>query len=73
MKKETRKSNDPTGGLVGDSNRYSTNKGEISLVGPCMATMQLFEIFCIEGDLFDDVERYDTKEEAVSRIKELLL
>jgi hypothetical protein len=73
MKKETRKSHYSFGGLVGDSNRYSTNKGEISLVGPCMATMQLFEIFCIEGDLFDDVERYDTKEEAVNRIKELLL
>lgn len=73
MKKETIKSNDPTGGLVGDSNRYSTNKGEISLVGPCMATMQLFEIYCIEGDLFYDVERYDTKEEAENRIKELLL
>ena len=73
MKKETRKSNDPIGGLLSDSNRYSTKKGLISLVGPCMATIELFEIFCLEGDLFDDIERYDTEEEALNRIKELLL
>lgn len=73
MKKETIKSNDPIGGLVSDSNRYSTDKGEISLVGPCMATMQLFEIYCIEGNLFCDIERYDTLKEAEDRIKELLL
>ena len=73
MKKETRKRKDGMSGIISDSNRYSTDKGEISLVGPCMATMQTFEIYCIEGDLFCDIERYDTKEEAEKRIKELLL
>ena len=59
-------------GLVGDSNRYKTDKGEISLVYPCKVTMDRYEIYCISGDLFDDVERYDTLDEAETRITELL-
>ena len=73
MKIERRKRNDLMSGIISDSNRYITDKSEISLVGPCMATMQTFEIYCIEGHLFDSIERYETKEEAEKRIVELLL
>ena len=58
--------------LLGNSNRYKTEKGEISCVHPCMVTMERYEIFSIEGDLFEDIERYDTLEEAEERIYELL-
>lgn len=58
--------------LLSDSNRYKTEKGEISLLEPCMVTMGMYEIYCIEGDLFDDIERYDTLEEAEERISILL-
>lgn len=56
----------------GDSHRYKTDKGEISLVHPCPVTMEQYEIYCIEGNLFEDIERFDTLEEAEARIKELL-
>ena len=59
-------------GVVGDSHRYSNTNGEISLIFPCFATSDMFEIFCIEGDLFYDVERFSTLEESEDRIKELL-
>ena len=32
----------------------------------------IWEIYCLEGSLFDDVERFDTKAEADKRIKGLL-
>ena len=54
------------------SHRYKTDKGEISMIYPCSYTMVGYEIYCIEGDLFDDIERYGTIEEAENRIKELL-
>lgn len=54
------------------SHRYRTYKGEISLLFPCFATMYTFEIFCCEGDLFEDVERYRTFRKAENRIYELL-
>jgi len=54
------------------SHRYKTDKGEISMVYPCSDTMFEYEIFCIQGDLFDDIERYETIEESENRIKELL-
>jgi len=59
-------------GIVSDSNRYKTDKGEISLLAPCIATMDTYEIYCCKGDLFDDIERYDTIVEAEERINELL-
>ena len=59
-------------GLVGDSYRYKTDKGEISLIYPCFATMERYEIYCISGDLFGDIERYNTLELAESRITSLL-
>ncbi len=62
----------PILGLVSGSERYKTDKGEISLLTPCPATSATFEIYCIEGDLFEDVERYDSLEEAEERINSLL-
>lgn len=58
--------------LVGDSHRYKNDRGEISLLHPCYASMELYEIFCINGYLFEDIERYDTLEEAEERIHSLL-
>ena len=60
-------------GLLSDSNRYSSEKGLISLLEPCGATMGCYEICCIGGNLFDDIERYDTLYEVECRINELLL
>ena len=59
-------------GILSDSNRYKTEKGEISLLQPCKATFESYEIYCIDGDLFDDIERYPSLEDAEKRIKELL-
>ena len=58
--------------FINDSNRYSTEKGEISLITPCLSTQRSYEIYCIEGELFDDIERYHTLNEAESRIFDLL-
>jgi hypothetical protein len=66
MKKYIKTSSD------GDSHRYKTHKGEISLIYPCYHTMNKFEIYCIEGDLFDDVERFHTLGGVERRINELL-
>ena len=60
-------------GLVGPSHRYKTAKGEISCVHPCRFTMNQYEIYCLEGDLFEDIERYGTLDEAEERINALLL
>lgn len=54
------------------SHRYKTDKGEISMIYPSWVSMDMYEIFCIEGKLFDDIERFDTIEEAEERINELL-
>jgi len=60
-------------GFLSNSERYITNVGEISLLSPCKATFDSYEIYCIKGDLFEDIERYDTLQEADSRIYELLI
>lgn len=60
-------------GFLSDSFRYKTDKGEISMLTPCKATFNSYEIYCICENLFDDVERYDTLEEAEERINSLLL
>ena len=59
--------------LSGYSHRYKTDKGEISLLYPSMFTFDLYEIYCIEGNLFDGVERYNSIEEVNERIESLLL
>ena len=72
MKRETVKQQGLLRGIVSDSERYSSDKGLISMVGPCFATMHTYEIYCLEGDLFEDIERYETFQEAEARIVELL-
>lgn len=53
---------------------YSSQKTKISLIQvvSSFGLELIWEIYCIEGDLFDDVERFKTKKEAEKRIKELL-
>lgn len=54
---------------------YSNEKGCISLIELANYLMDgrvFWEIFCVEGTLFEDVERFDTKEHAEKRIGELL-
>lgn len=60
--------------ITGDSYRYFNNEGEISLLYPCYGTLDMFEIHSIKGDfeLNDIVERYETLQEAESRISVLL-
>lgn len=58
--------------LLGDSHRYESEKGIISMVHPCYCTFETYEIYSIKGDLFSDIERYDTLEDAEKRIIELL-
>lgn len=59
-----------TGMLPGIS--FQSEKGKISLLFPCMYTMYYWEIYSIEGELFQDVERFDSELEALVRINELL-
>jgi len=70
MKTETKSSGIP--GLLGDSNRYSDGEKEISLIHPCRATQDSYEIYCISGDMFEDVVRYSTLQEAESAIQKYL-
>lgn len=58
--------------FLGDSHRYETDKGIISMVHPCFANFETYEIYCLKGDLFIDVERYETLELAEKRIIELI-
>jgi hypothetical protein len=53
---------------------YSFGKNKISLVefkNYFGDGKDFWEIYCLVGELFEDVERFDTKEEAETRIKEL--
>ena len=59
-------------GLLSDSHRYASERGEISMIYPCVASMHRYEIYCLRGDLFGDIERYDTLGEAEERIRSLL-
>lgn len=54
---------------------YESKKGAISLVrGKFSINMNkyVWEIYCFEGELFNDVERFRTKKEAEERIFNLL-
>jgi len=53
---------------------YESEKGKISLIylPNYFPNESFWEIFSIKGNLFEDVERFDTKKEAEKRIKELL-
>ena len=52
--------------------KFSSKKGVISCLLPCVHTFNLFEIYCLEGRLFDDIERYNNIEEVNKRVEELL-
>jgi hypothetical protein len=58
--------------MFGVSHRYKNDEGEISLITPSRMSNGFYEIYCIKGELFDDIERFDTLEEAENRIEELL-
>lgn len=58
--------------FLGESTRYENERGIISLLPPCYATLNYFEIYSLKGNLFVDVERFDTLSDAEERIKELL-
>ena len=58
--------------IGGDSYRYESDKGIISMITPCLHTLYTYEIYCIRGNLFDDVEKYSTLYEALDRITELI-
>jgi len=52
---------------------YSSSKGRISLINFERGLYaDNWEIFCQEGDLLDDVERFSNKKSAEDRIKELI-
>lgn len=54
---------------------YKSEKGEISLVllkNYFKKGENFWEIYCLEGKLFQDVERFGTKKEAEKQIKKYL-
>ncbi len=54
---------------------YESEKGKISLIelpNYFHDGVTLWEIYCLEGDVFEDIERFGSKEEAEKRIFELL-
>ena len=50
---------------------YESSMGKISMVAPVYYTMDQWEIYSWDT-LFEDVERYDTEEQAMKRIRSLL-
>ncbi len=74
--KRAKKEGNPIRQVVGKYQYlYSSDKGEISLVELLSYFKEgedLWEIYCLQGKLFEDVERFETKEEAEKRIQELL-
>ena len=54
---------------------YSSKKGKISLIkliNYFRDGEDLWEIYCLIGDLFEDVDRFKTKKKAVVEIKKYL-
>ncbi len=54
---------------------YSSEKGKISLVEfPDYFNdgVTIWEIYCLDGDLFEDVERFTSFEKAEKKVKEYL-
>lgn len=58
--------------FLGNPTYYETDKGIISLVYPCINTQHMYEIFCVKGDFFSDIEMYFHLEDAEKRIIELI-
>ncbi len=54
---------------------FSSKKGKISLIElkeNLSFRKNVFEVFCLEGDLFEHEQRFDTEEEAEKCARELL-
>ena len=51
---------------------YSSDLGAISMIPPSYVSDYSYEIYCLEGGLFDDIERFKTRHEAKERINNLL-
>lgn len=54
---------------------FSNEKGKISLVrflDYLHKGDNFWEIYCLEGNLFGDTERFSTKEKAIEKVKEYL-
>ena len=54
---------------------FSSKKGKISLItlkGHNFMNKDIFEIFCLDGDLFKHEKRFDTEREAEEYIRDLL-
>jgi hypothetical protein len=59
-------------GLIGEHYHYSNDDKIISLIYPSLVTFNMYEIYCVAGDLFEDTERYSTLKEVEKRIESLL-
>ncbi len=49
---------------------YSSKKGEISLISLPNYNLDgttVWEIYCLKGGIFEDIERFDTQEQAVKK------
>jgi len=54
---------------------FYSDKGEISLVqikNYFVGSYKFWEIYCLKGNFFKDTERFDTKKEAVNKIRSYL-
>ena len=54
---------------------FSSKKGKISLIkiyGTYQINKGIWEIYCLKGNLFDDILRFKSKENAIKKIKDFL-
>ena len=54
---------------------FSNSNGEISMINELRGynnSPDFWEIYCLKGNLFEDTERFSTKEKAIKRVKEYL-
>ena len=58
--------------IIPSNKVYSSDLGAISMIPPSYISDYSYEIYCLEGDLFDDIERFKTRHEAKERINNLL-
>ena len=58
--------------MIPSNKVYSSDLGSISMIPPSYVSDYSYEIYCLEGDLFDDIERFKTRHEAKERIDSLL-
>jgi len=62
-------------GFGADRHTYSSDKGRISMVllkNYFLNGRNFWEIYCLEGNLFEDVERFNTIEEAEQQVAKYL-